>query len=197
MQIRSRRSQRNALPSRSACSLTGNGPAGSVTPGNLVRPGSSNFRISPDKEDQGHRSPRDLLHSGTTGEPKMVLHDHSYPLGHIVTARFWHDLRPTTCTSRSRTRAGRSGPGETSSASGSTGAAIFVYDIRGRFNADRDPAAARELRDHDLLLPAHDLPDADPGRSRTGLTSPSLRHCVGAGEPLNPEVSGSGRSGRA
>src|SRR5512139_2314395 len=33
--------------------------------------------------------------SGTTGEPKMVLHDQSYPLGHIVTARFWHDIRTT------------------------------------------------------------------------------------------------------
>ncbi|WP_286878755.1 AMP-binding protein, partial [Methanoculleus sp. UBA413] len=30
--------------------------------------------------------------SGTTGEPKMVVHDHSYPLGHLVTARVWHDL---------------------------------------------------------------------------------------------------------
>ena len=26
--------------------------------------------------------------SGTTGEPKMVLHEHSYALGHIVTGRF-------------------------------------------------------------------------------------------------------------
>lgn len=32
--------------------------------------------------------------SGTSGEPKMVAHDFTYPLGHIVTARFWHDLRP-------------------------------------------------------------------------------------------------------
>ena len=30
--------------------------------------------------------------SGTTGEPKMVLHNHSHPLGHIVTARLWQDL---------------------------------------------------------------------------------------------------------
>lgn len=30
--------------------------------------------------------------SGTTGEPKMVAHDFTYPLGHIVTASFWHYL---------------------------------------------------------------------------------------------------------
>ncbi len=30
--------------------------------------------------------------SGTTGEPKMVTHDFTYPLGHIVTAKYWHNL---------------------------------------------------------------------------------------------------------
>ncbi|MDR3121737.1 MAG: AMP-binding protein [Clostridiales bacterium] len=27
--------------------------------------------------------------SGTTGMPKMVMHDYSYPLGHITTAKYW------------------------------------------------------------------------------------------------------------
>ena len=30
--------------------------------------------------------------SGTTSEPKMVAHDFTYPLGHIITASFWHNL---------------------------------------------------------------------------------------------------------
>ncbi len=30
--------------------------------------------------------------SGTSGQPKMVVHDHTYPIGHIGTAAYWHDL---------------------------------------------------------------------------------------------------------
>ena len=30
--------------------------------------------------------------SGTTGEPKMVAHDFTYPLGHLTTGAFWHNL---------------------------------------------------------------------------------------------------------
>ncbi len=32
--------------------------------------------------------------SGTSGNPKMVLHDSTYALGHIVTAKHWHNVRP-------------------------------------------------------------------------------------------------------
>ncbi|MBR6812105.1 MAG: AMP-binding protein [Oscillospiraceae bacterium] len=32
--------------------------------------------------------------SGTSGYPKMVLHDHSYPLGHLITAKHWHRVDP-------------------------------------------------------------------------------------------------------
>jgi acetyl-CoA synthetase len=31
--------------------------------------------------------------SGTTGNPKMVLHDGAYPLAHIVTAKHWHNVQ--------------------------------------------------------------------------------------------------------
>ena len=30
--------------------------------------------------------------SGTTGNPKMVAHNFVYPLGHIITAKYWHNL---------------------------------------------------------------------------------------------------------
>ena len=32
--------------------------------------------------------------SGTTGYPKLVTHSHVYPLGHFVTAKYWHRVDP-------------------------------------------------------------------------------------------------------
>ncbi|GHU79573.1 acetyl-CoA synthetase [Clostridia bacterium] len=32
--------------------------------------------------------------SGTTGMPKMVFHDFTYPLAHIITAKYWHNTDP-------------------------------------------------------------------------------------------------------
>ena len=31
--------------------------------------------------------------SGTTAQPKAVLHDFSYPLAHIITARYWQNVQ--------------------------------------------------------------------------------------------------------
>ncbi len=32
--------------------------------------------------------------SGTSGLPKMVVHDFSYPVAHIITAKYWHNVVP-------------------------------------------------------------------------------------------------------
>ncbi len=32
--------------------------------------------------------------SGTSGNPKMVLHDSGYAIGHLMTAKHWHNVRP-------------------------------------------------------------------------------------------------------
>lgn len=32
--------------------------------------------------------------SGTTGYPKIAAHNHKYPLGHFITAKYWHNVNP-------------------------------------------------------------------------------------------------------
>lgn len=32
--------------------------------------------------------------SGTTGYPKIAAHKHTYPLGHFITAKYWHNVKP-------------------------------------------------------------------------------------------------------
>ena len=38
--------------------------------------------------------------SGTTGYPKIAAHSFTYPLGHVVTARYWHNVRSRRRTFR-------------------------------------------------------------------------------------------------
>jgi acetyl-CoA synthetase len=125
--------------------------------------------------------------SGTTGEPKMVLHEHSYPLGHIVTARFWHDIRTTDL------HLTLSDTGWAKSAWGKfygqwiEGASIFVYDIRGRFNATELLPLIEKYGINTFCVPPTIyrmliLADLDK------FDFSELRHCTSAGEPLNPEV---------
>ena len=48
----------------------------------------------PTGEDATHNGDPMLVYftSGTTGNPKMVLHTFTYPLGHISTGKYWHDV---------------------------------------------------------------------------------------------------------
>jgi acetyl-CoA synthetase len=125
--------------------------------------------------------------SGTTGEPKMVLHDHSYPLGHIVTARLWQDLKPSDLHFT------LSDTGWAKSAWGNLfgqwieGATVFVYDIRGKFDPAEIPPLLEKYKITTFCCP----PTIYRMLILLDLTQynlSSLRHCVSAGEPLNPEV---------
>ena len=133
--------------------------------------------------------------SGTTGGPKMVLHTQaSYPLAHLVTGKYWLDLQPGdlhwNLSDTGWAKAAYSnlfGPWR-------MGAAVFIQHSTGRFDAQE---TLRLLAQHGIttfcapptayrMMVLEDL-------QRYNLTK--LRHCVGAGEPLNPEVIAAWRAG--
>jgi acyl-coenzyme A synthetase/AMP-(fatty) acid ligase len=126
--------------------------------------------------------------SGTVGYPKMVLHTHtSYPIGHIVTGKYWLDLKPTdlhwNLSDTGWAKAAYSnlfGPW-------SMGAAMFTFDGRGRFDARQTLETLARYPITTFCAPptAYRLLVLEDLRR---YRMPALRHCIGAGEPLNPEV---------
>ena len=81
--------------------------------------------------------------SGTTGFPKMVLHTHaSYPLGHIITGKFWLDNRPTDLHWTISDTGWAQAAWTCLFAPWSMGAALFIWDARGK---KFEPAAALEM----------------------------------------------------
>jgi acetyl-CoA synthetase len=125
--------------------------------------------------------------SGTAGYPKMVQHNHAYPLAHRVTAELWHGLNESdiiwtiTDTGWAKTAWG--------SLFGQwlMGSTIFVYDIRGRFNAANALSVIEQFGITVLCSP----PTAYRLLILENLKKydfSELKHCTSAGEPLNPEV---------
>ncbi len=125
--------------------------------------------------------------SGTEGDPKMVVHEHSYALAHTITAKFWHDLKPTdlhwTLTDTGWAKAAWG----TIFGQWIIGATVFVHNAKGKFDTNltlkllqdfgittfcAPPTAYRMMVLEDLKI--YDLSQ--------------LRHSCSAGEPLNPEV---------
>lgn len=124
--------------------------------------------------------------SGTTGMPKMVSHNFVYPLGHISTARYWqnviHDGLHLTVADTGWAKAvwGKI------YGQWIAGCAVFVYDYN-------------KFVPHDLLsvICKYGVTSfcAPPTIYRffiredlTKYDFSKLKHCVVAGEPLNPEV---------
>jgi acetyl-CoA synthetase len=124
--------------------------------------------------------------SGTTGNPKMVIHNFIYPLGHIVTASYWQNLHENSlhCTVAD-TGWGKAVWGKLYG-QWIAGAAVFVYD-------------------HDKFVPAELLAVLAKHKVTSFCAPPtvfrflireelskydlsSLTYCTIAGEPLNPAV---------
>ena len=126
--------------------------------------------------------------SGTVGYPKMVLHTQgSYGLGHTVTGKYWLDLGPDDLHWNVSDTGWAKAAWSSFFAPWIQGAAMFQHDARGKF----DPGALLETLGrypittfcapptvYRMLVLEHLTPEL----------APTLRHCVGAGEPLNPEV---------
>ena len=126
--------------------------------------------------------------SGTVGYPKMVLHTQaSYGLAHVLTAKYWQDLKATDLHwTLSDTGWAKAAYGKIFG-QWTQGATVLQHDARGRFDG---PLTLKVLERFGVtsfcapptayrMLVLEDLKSYDLS---------SLRHCTGAGEPLNPEV---------
>lgn len=125
--------------------------------------------------------------SGTTGMPKMVLHDFNYPLGHIITAVYWHKvLDDGLHISVADTGWAKCGWGKCYG-QWIAGSAQFVYDYDGKFNPVNLITAVSRHGVNTFCAPPtiyrslvkQDLSEIDFA---------SFTHFTTAGEPLNPEV---------
>jgi acetyl-CoA synthetase len=124
--------------------------------------------------------------SGTTGMPKMVFHNHSLPLGHIVTAKYWQ------CVQDNKVHMTQTDSGWAKFAWGKIygqwicGAAIGAYDTE-KFTPQGILRAIQRLRPATFCAPAtvfrflikEDLKAYDFS---------FIEHTSVAGEPLSPEV---------
>ncbi len=135
---------------------------------------------------QGEDSALMFFTSGTTGNPKMASHKHTYALGHFVTAKYWH------CCERDGLHLTISDTGWGKSLWGKLygqwlcEGAVFVYDFDkfdendllpmfAKYNITTFCAPPTMLR----MLIRGDL-------SKYDLSS--IHHMTTAGEALNPEV---------
>lgn len=125
--------------------------------------------------------------SGTTGLPKMVEHDHTYPLGHITTAFYWHDLEPGDIhLTVADTGWGKAVWGKFYG-QWMARAVVFVYDYRGKFSPSDLLEVISEHKVSTFCAP----PTVYRFLVREDLSKydlSSLRHCTTAGELLNDSV---------
>jgi acetyl-CoA synthetase len=124
--------------------------------------------------------------SGTTGMPKMAYHDHSYPLGHIMTARFWQNLDDNSLHLTVADTGWAKASWGKIYGQWLCGACVFVYDYE-RFDANDllEKLAKYELTSF-CAPPTVYRHIIREDFSKYNLSK--LKYAETAGEPLNPEV---------
>ncbi len=146
---------------------------------------SSKFERTPDSS-CGNDTALMFFTSGTTGNPKMAAHKHTYALGHFVTAKYWH------CCQRDGLHLTISDTGWGKSLWGKLygqwlcEGAVFVYDFD-RFDAnDILPMFAKYNITTFCAPPTMLRMMIKENLSKFDLSS--IKHMTTAGEALNPEV---------
>ena len=124
--------------------------------------------------------------SGTSGYPKIAVHNHKYPLGHFHTAKYWHNVDPDGIhLSISDTGWGKAMWGKLYG-QWLCEAAIFVYDFDRFDAADILPMFAKYNITTFCAPPTILRMMVKQDISKYDLSS--IRHMTTAGEALNPEV---------
>ncbi len=125
--------------------------------------------------------------SGTTGFPKMAMHTHaSYPIGHRITGKYWLDLNTADMHWNVSDTGWAKAAWSSYFGPWNQGAAQFIH------HTDRfDPIKTLELLSQYPITTMCGAPTIYRMlvlQDLSQFTFPTLRHCVGAGEPLNPEI---------
>jgi len=124
--------------------------------------------------------------SGTTGNAKMVLLDCVYPLAHIITAKYWHNLREDSLHLTIADTGWLKAVWGKLYGQWIVGACVFVYDHE-KFT----PAAMLEMIEKYHITSLCAPPTIFRFLIREDLTHydlSSLEYCTIAGEALNPAV---------
>ena len=124
--------------------------------------------------------------SGTTGNPKMVALDHVYPLAHIITAKYWHNLHEDSLHLTIADTGWLKAVWGKLYGQWIVGACVFVYDHEKFAPADM-LAMIQKYRITSLCAP----PTIFRFLIREDMTKydlSSLEYCTIAGEALNPAV---------
>ena len=124
--------------------------------------------------------------SGTTGNPKMVAHDFTYPLGHIITGSFWHNVKEDSLhLTLADTGWGKAVWGKLYG-QWIAGANVFVYDFE-KF----EPVDVLHMIDKYGITSFCAPPTVFRFLIREDLSKfniSTLKYCTIAGEALNPKV---------